>query len=307
MISVVIPLYNKELYIENTIQSLLNQTFSEFEILIVNDGSTDQSLQKVSSFNDSRIRILIMPNQGVSATRNKGVEEARFPWIAFLDADDWWHRDFLKMIAAAIKANPKDKIFATSRNRVFESKVERYQNSVLPKPETTGRINYFEVLTKDLPPINSSNVVIDKNLLIEKGLFKEGMKQHEDHDLWIRICEKNEIVFINKVLSFYRKTNEDSASQRIFSAKDFYTYLSTIKIVYEAISVYEKQCLKQYYQKFICIRYFQNAYHFNNQEKESLYGLFRKLKMNKKYKVLLWLVHGFAFLNLFGLYKKLKY
>lgn len=91
--SIVIPLYNKEKSITTTINSVLNQTCGDFELIIVNDGSTDTSLEIVQSIKDERIRIINQKNGGVSSARNQGIIEAKFDWIAFLDADDLWEKD----------------------------------------------------------------------------------------------------------------------------------------------------------------------------------------------------------------------
>src|SRR5690554_3129002 len=96
MITVIIPLYNKERSILKTVSSVLTQSFTEFELLIVNDGSTDNSLQMVSSLKDPRLRIINKENGGVSSARNTGIKEATNEWIALLDADDLWKEDHLK-------------------------------------------------------------------------------------------------------------------------------------------------------------------------------------------------------------------
>ena len=88
MFSIIIPLYNKELSVGNTIHSVLNQRFQDFEVLVVNDGSTDNSAKAVEKINDARIRLITQTNVGVSAARNRGITEAKFEWIAFLDSDD---------------------------------------------------------------------------------------------------------------------------------------------------------------------------------------------------------------------------
>ena len=93
--SIVIPLYNKEPFIEKTIQSVLDQTFKDFEIIIINDGSTDKSLGEVECLNDERISIFTIINQGVSHARNHGIHKAKGHYIAFLDADDYWESEFL--------------------------------------------------------------------------------------------------------------------------------------------------------------------------------------------------------------------
>lgn len=90
MISVVIPLYNKDKQIAKTLYSVLKQTYPNFEVIVVNDGSTDNSLSEVSKISDSRIRLICQENKGVSAARNRGIQEAKSDYIAFLDADDEW-------------------------------------------------------------------------------------------------------------------------------------------------------------------------------------------------------------------------
>ena len=90
MFSIIIPLYNKEKYIVNTIKSVLNQSFSKFEVIVVDDGSSDNGVNAVKKIDDSRIKIITQKNQGVSAARNNGIKNAKYEYIAFLDADDLW-------------------------------------------------------------------------------------------------------------------------------------------------------------------------------------------------------------------------
>ena len=101
--SVVIPLYNKEAFIRRCVDSVLLQTFSEFELIIVDDGSTDKSLSVVKLISDKRIRIVSQSNQGVGLARNRGVEESKAGWVAFLDADDLWTRDHLRELCKVIE------------------------------------------------------------------------------------------------------------------------------------------------------------------------------------------------------------
>ena len=104
--SVVIPLFNKEHFIEKTIQSVLNQTLQDFEIIIINDGSTDASLEKVELINDDRISVFTTKNLGVSHARNYGIQKAKGHDIAFLDADDYWESEFLESIKGLIEKYP---------------------------------------------------------------------------------------------------------------------------------------------------------------------------------------------------------
>ena len=114
MISVVIPLFNKESYISDTLQSVLAQTFSNLEVIVVDDGSTDGSATMVRAINDPRVQLLEIENSGVSMARNTGITAAKYNWIAFLDADDRWAPTFLEEMVQAIEDYPNEKIFATS-------------------------------------------------------------------------------------------------------------------------------------------------------------------------------------------------
>ena len=112
--SVIIPLYNKEYYIENTIKSVLNQSFNDFEVVIVDDGSTDDSLKLASQFQDSRITIIKQKNQGASVARNKAIETAKGQYIAPLDADDIWHKNHLLELKSLINSFPNAGLFCNN-------------------------------------------------------------------------------------------------------------------------------------------------------------------------------------------------
>lgn len=271
MISIVIPLYNKENYILETVQSVLNQTYINFELLIVNDGSTDDSLSIVQSIQDNRIKIINLPNGGVCKARNTGISQAKSEWIAFLDADDWWDKNFLAEMVQTIKEYPSEKVFATGRSRIFKQNVKRYNNPYLPKFETTKTIDYIKVISKYLPPINSSNSIINKNVLQKAGLFNIEQKLHEDHDLWLRICCTNQVVFINKNLSFYRKDIVGSSSQGIYASQDFMQYLQTIKSVKEKLSNDRLDFFKKYYNRFILLTFIKFEGKYSKDDKRNVY------------------------------------
>ncbi len=112
--SVVIPLYNKEHYIAGTLRSVLTQTFPDYEVIVVDDGSTDHSLQACKEVRSDKIRVVQQANQGVSAARNKGIELAAGEYICFLDADDTWHPDYLQNIETIVQKYPQSDIFVTA-------------------------------------------------------------------------------------------------------------------------------------------------------------------------------------------------
>lgn len=305
MISVVVPLYNKENFITETIRSVLNQTFTNFELLIVDDGSTDRSSEIVAAILDQRIKIITIQNSGVSVARNTGIRNATYDWVALLDGDDYWAPTFLAEMVKAIEAYPENKLFASGRSRVFESFSERYKHKYLPKDGETQEINYFKVISKYLPLINSSNVIIKKEILSKKGLFRPGQYKHEDHDLWIRLAVGEEVVFVNKNLSFYRKTENDTASKVTYRANDFYRYLSTMILVNEKITSQERRYFKQYYNKYCVLVYLQFYGQYSQEENKMVFTKLQQL-LKGKY---LWFAITIKILPLkraYSMYKKIK-
>jgi len=277
MISVVIPLYNKVRYIAETINSVLNQTFSEFEVIIINDGSTDESLNLVNTFSDERIKVFTIKNSGVSVARNTGVEKSKYDYIAFLDADDYWDKKFLSEIIKLVDENPDRNVFATGRVSKFPNHEVEYDNYFLPQKEENGLVDYLKVISQFLPPVNSSNSVFRKSSLINAGLFKEGHKQHEDHDLWLRVCQENLVVYLNKFLSFYRKDIEDSGSQSKLRFFDFEAYLNTILETKNSIDEERNQYFKIYYNKFILLTFIKNQSGFSKEQSKALINMIQNI------------------------------
>lgn len=208
MFSVVIPLYNKADYIENSIRSVLYQTFEDFELIIVNDGSTDGSVSKATRFKDHRVRIVNQSNAGVSAARNTGVTHANYDFIAFLDADDWWHKDFLHEIHILIADSPDAGLYGSGyylvKNGIFTP-----ARIGLPHGFEAGYIDYFEVYARTFwVPINCSFVVVRKSDFIAAGGFRVSLKFGEDFDLWVRMALKGKVAYLNKLLAY---SNQDVA------------------------------------------------------------------------------------------------
>lgn len=260
MFSIIIPLHNKELRIYHTIQSLLNQSFQEFEIVIIDDGSTDRSVEIVEKFEDSRIRLIRQKNEGVSAARNKGIEYANYDWIALLDADDYWECAFLEEINTAIKNYPDRSIFVGGASVYRNSQFVRPLNKLLPKDGQTGLLNYYEAVAFYGSPINSSNVVLKKSHLYKYGLFEVGQKNYEDFTLWIRLCVHEPVVYVNKQLSVYVLDNSPSASKGSYSAQDFMTVMNTFLELKGKLSDKDFNNLKMFYNRHcvgVMLRHFE--------------------------------------------------
>lgn len=211
--SVIISVYNKAEYIKNTINSVLNQTYKDFEIIIINDGSTDDSEKIIKIFKDKRIRLITTKNQGASKTRNTGIKEASSNYIALLDGDDTWKAEYLQYMHNAINKFPSIKIFTVGIS-------QKYKNNIVPvvysfkQTELYGIHNYFEA-SKGYTLITSSSVVFNKTILRKTGLFDTSIVSGQDTDMWIRFGLYFDIVFINKQLGHYN-FNTSSLSNTTF-------------------------------------------------------------------------------------------
>jgi len=213
MFSIVIPLYNKEQSIVNTIKSVLNQSYQDFEIVVVNDGSTDNSLKLVEQINDSRIRIINKPNRGVSSARNRGIKEAKSELIALLDGDDLWEHNYLEEMNSLIIDFPDRAIWGCNYDIIDNGKhVERIVNlPILFK----GELNDYFDGSKNYPLFWTSSVILKKSKTIEIGGFDERITIGEDLDLWFRmILNYPPPIFYNKVLAHYNMIDPNSAMKK---------------------------------------------------------------------------------------------
>lgn len=204
MISVIIPLYNKEAGIATALRSVLAQTYQDFEIVAVDDGSTDGSVAIVKSINDQRIRLIRQANAGVSAARNRGIAEAKGEYVAFLDADDEWMPGFLEEIVTLQKEFPDCK--AQSTNYIFNScgvKSPTILRKLPFKGERSILTNYFEVASCSHPPVWTSAVCIERKLLQKIGSFPVGIKSGEDLLTWARIAVHTQWAYSRNAFSVF--------------------------------------------------------------------------------------------------------
>ncbi|RED26271.1 glycosyltransferase involved in cell wall biosynthesis [Flavobacterium cutihirudinis] len=200
--SIIVPLYNKENFIENTIKSILNQSFQDFEIIIINDGSTDKSEKKIMQFKDSRINYFSKKNEGTSTARNYGIEKAKADFITFLDADDYWYPMFLESMFDAIKKVPAQKVFAAAIEFETSKKIVPAQYSIYKSGNELEIVNYFKASLKETV-LCSSCAVFHKSIFVEVGFFDTKIKSGQDTDLWIRIGLIHPVVFSWKILARY--------------------------------------------------------------------------------------------------------
>lgn len=222
MFSVIIPLYNKAPYIEKALSSIASQTFQDYELIVVDDGSKDNSASIAETQirkqwrNGTKAKLIRQSNSGVSTARNNGVAASHGDYICFLDADDWWEPTFLEEMAKLIAEYPDAGIYGTNYTIINERK---HKTRVAPIGiDTTfkqGYINYCQVYAKTLcMPLTSISVSLPRHIFDEMGGFKPQLKLGEDFDLWIRIALKYKVAFLNKPLSNYNQ-DVDTANRGI--------------------------------------------------------------------------------------------
>ncbi|MCF8383427.1 MAG: glycosyltransferase family 2 protein [Chlorobium sp.] len=204
-ISIVIPLYNKKDTVARALQSVLMQTYSPREIIVVNDGSSDGSESVVRTMDIACLRLVEQDNAGVSAARNHGWRVARCEWVAFLDADDEWNPDFLGTIAALHEGFPDHEVFATA---YFAGDYQGNRRPIIlnrvPFLGERGVLeNYFEVAACSDPPLWSSAICIRRDALHEIGGFPLNVKSGEDLLTWARLAARKPPVYSTKPLAVF--------------------------------------------------------------------------------------------------------
>ncbi len=223
MVSIVIPLYNKEKYIAQTLQSVFKQTFHDFEIIIVDDGSTDGSVTEVEKFCDNRVHIVKQQNAGVSAARNKGIKEAKYDLIAFLDADDIWEKDFLETMIKLQKQYHQCSVFAVNYKvllsnghmqvPIINGLAENFKEGVLQ--------NYFQVAAKSDPIICSISLAVNKEAIESIGGFPIGIRAGEDLLTWARLAAHYDIAYSTEPKAIFNRLDQEPSSiPRIPDAHD---------------------------------------------------------------------------------------
>lgn len=212
-ISVVMPLYNKAETVERSLMSVLAQTVRPLEVIVVDDGSSDESATIVRSLCEEHVRIVTQENSGVSAARNAGVRESRGDFICFLDADDVWDEGFLAEMSGCIRQYPEAGL-VSCRHRVFDGeRVKESECARLCKQEdgVEQRLvvrRVFEVYPST-QIMNSSKVCVSRRVLEEIGGFPDGEVRGEDIVTWLRVADRMPVVFSCRTLvTLYRSQKE---------------------------------------------------------------------------------------------------
>lgn len=209
-ISIVIPLYNKQNSIAATLQSVFSQTYTNYEVIVVDDGSTDDSFavakQVIGERLEVRGKVVSKPNGGVCSARNRGIQEAKYDYIALLDGDDLWDDNYLAEQVKLIQDFPDAKMWGVSIAFIKHSQQTKWEQGM--GEGYRGYVeNYFGTSHNDL--FCSSSVVICKDVFDNVGYFDERIASSEDLDMWYRIILHYPIAFYDKVLAYYNQDAEN--------------------------------------------------------------------------------------------------
>ena len=218
MISVVIPLYNKEKSIVSTLQSVYEQTYTDYEVVIVNDGSTDKSLDAVNDFvsrlkiEDWRLKIVSQANAGVSAARNRGVKEAKGEYVCFLDGDDFWEPTYLEEAVQLIKDFPGAAIYGLGLGSVTNG--EKHPAADIVPMGYRGVVSELWDNSNTMLVWTSSSTICPRELLLKTPANTQ-LTHGEDLDQWLRLMQQGDAVFYNKTLAYYVKDAENRAMHKM--------------------------------------------------------------------------------------------
>lgn len=210
-ISIVMPLYNKSETVISSIESVRAQTVTTWELIVVNDGSTDDSWDKVSSLSDSRIRLINQANKGVSAARNRGIAHSRAELVAFLDADDRWDSGYLATILSLARDYPGAGWFAT-RYRVRHPRFGDYDARLrgLPPGFKRGLVEqYFDVARSSDPVAWTSATVVKRTAIRSIGGFPEGIDSGEDLLTWAQLAVRFPLAYDTRTFAIYYASSHE--------------------------------------------------------------------------------------------------
>lgn len=206
-ISIIVPTLNRVEYLSRALDSAFNQTFKASEIIVVDNGSSDGTLEFIKEKYPS-VTLLEERKRGVSAARNKGIISSKSDWVAFLDSDDAWDKKKLEFQKNALLSNSTNYKLVHTEEVWFKNNIKINQ---MKKHQKFGGYIFEKCLT--LCCISPSSVLIKKNIFNQVGYFDEDLPVCEDYDLWLKICSKEKVLFIDQKLTFKYGGHNDQLSK----------------------------------------------------------------------------------------------
>ena len=267
MVSIIIPVYNQEKFLVETLNSVLNQTFSNWECILVNDGSTDNSVAVLQPFltHDNRFHFINSENRGVSNARNLALQQVKGDYVLFLDGDDLIHPEKIQQVLSNFQKNP-DLSIVFNTTSYFQDTIENvlYQMKITPELlDFNSLLLYWG--EKIIIPIHSA---IIKSSLFDGIEFNTTLTAQEDWLVWLRLFQKNpKVLVLDDVLSYYRKHN--SSRTQFFSVKEDHFKALEIFEEYFGSNIQKKLLLHQVERYYI--RANENAYKLSEIKKSKTY------------------------------------
>lgn len=229
LVSIIMPAYNAARYIKETIESVLTQSYSNWEMIIVDDGSTDNIAEIIKEYSekDARIQYIYQTNKGQSSARNRGIKEAQGKYIAFLDADDLFLPAKLEEQVKFLENNSECGVsYCKIYHFLNDNKQQLFYN---PQPNYSGDI-FERVLTQNF--INPLAVVLRKEVLDKYGAFKEDWRRVDEQYLWVKLSfNKVKFYYLDKVLAYYRVHRQSLSNQAQYLVETSEKYLELIDLV----------------------------------------------------------------------------
>ena len=214
MISVIMPAYNAESYLQEAIDSILNQTIKDLELIIVDDGSTDRTVEIIQSNldRDPRIRLIQNEHQGANKARNTAIMAAKYPWIGAMDADDIAEPNRLERLLQAAEEDPEVVVWGSYMNQINQQGKITYKIRVGP----TSKAEFYALdRTKDLIALYNPAAMFRRDVAIQVGLYDERLKAAQDSELWDRMAEHGPVVVIPEFLLNYRVHDKQMSLVRL--------------------------------------------------------------------------------------------
>jgi len=276
-ISVIIPVFNRVKLIARCINSVINQTYPVNEIIVVDDGSNDGTYDLIRK-NFPQVISIYQENKGVSNARNVGIQSAKSKWIAFLDSDDEWLPNKIEKQISLIKKNPLYKVCHSDEIWI--------RNDVRVNPMKKHRKYGGDIYKKCLPlcVISPSSIIIHKDIFNDVGFFDKNLPVCEDYDLWLRICSKYEVLYLDQKLVKKYGGHDDQLSKKYWGM-DRYRVIALEKMIDNPLLSLDNR-IATINMTIRKVKILQKGYekHENQKEANEMYEKLVKLEsLNAKY------------------------
>lgn len=281
MFSVIIPAYNAEKFIMNSIQSVLNQTYEGFELIVVDDGSKDGTKGVIERFKDDRLRYVYQENAGVSAARNRGILESKYEFICFLDADDEWRPEHLSVMSGLISKYPKCGMYISGYDiRLNNGELIPKSRQILRKIDAAEFEcdDGFELLNHHGYFFNTNVVCCRREAFDKVGVFSVGVRNGEDDDMWYRIFAYYPIAVSKASTTVYDRANCGATGKRVAAVEPPFVRRVDGLLASPEIPQNRKQSLVIWSERNMLS---QARKHIINGNKSEAFKIFRRIAIKK--------------------------